>query len=175
MGAHPYYYFTAYQNDIQAALERLREHEFKAGRYYPASSTADPPFYMFNFKFPPDDASPAPGARHNSIDEAIAAGEDQGTGSILDIERTTDKPQFLAACPLPSHELIALFGTAEPTRERLETVLFPERTTDKDADAAALSLAGRFWDPIRRGQGRYIVLYDKAEPREIFFAGYSVD
>jgi hypothetical protein len=54
-------------------------------------------------------------------------------------------------------------------------VLLPERTADTDADAAALSLAGRFWDQIRRGQGRYIVLYNKAEPREIFFAGYSVD
>jgi hypothetical protein len=73
MGANPYFYFTPYQKDIQAALEALREQEFKAGRYSPAMSMADPPSYMFAFKFPPDDTSPAPGARHNSIGEAIDA------------------------------------------------------------------------------------------------------
>jgi hypothetical protein len=33
----------------------------------------------------------------------------------------------------------------------ISRVLLPEPTTDKDADATALSLASRFWDQIRRG------------------------
>jgi hypothetical protein len=177
MGSHPYCYFTPYQNDVQEALEGLREQEFKAGRYFPATSMAEPPLYMFKLKFPPDDTSPAPGARHGSIDEAIDASGETGTGSILDITRITDEPGFSAACPLPPHELIELFGTAEPTRERLETVLRPKRRDGMDdaAWAATLRLASRFWDPIGRGQARYVVVYDKAAPREIFFAGYSVD
>jgi len=184
MGSHPYYYFTPYQNDIRMALEALREQEFKAGRYFPATSMVDPPVYMFRLKFPPDDTSPAPGAKHNSIDEAIDASGEMGTGSILDIMRITNEPGFLAACPLPPDELIELFGTAEPTRERLETVLFPKkRPLDDGADpvavaaarTAGLNVARRFWNQMGRGQGRYIVLYDRSEPREIFFAGYSVD
>jgi hypothetical protein len=169
MGSHPYYYFTPYQKDIHAALEGLREQEFKAGRYTPAMEMADPPSFMFKFRFPPDEASPAPGARHDSINEALDATGESGTGSILDIMRITDQPDFLAACSLPPDELIELFGTTEPTRERLQTVLIagtPRRQR---------SAATRFWDQIGRGQARYIVLYDKAEPSEIFFIGYSVD
>jgi len=37
-----------------------------------------------------------------------------------------------------------------------------------------LNAINRFWDRIGRGEGRYIVIYDKSAPREIFFAGCSV-
>src|SRR5258707_6033234 len=113
MGANPYFYFTPYQKDIQAALEGLRDQEFKAGRYDPAMSMVDPPSYMFAFNFPPDDMSPAPGAQHNSINEAIDAGAESGsgTGSILDIMRITNEPDYSAACALSTDELIKLFGT----------------------------------------------------------------
>ena len=156
MGARPYCYFTRYQNDIQAALDGLREHEFKAGRYYPAMAKG--------FGFLPDETSPAPGPQHASIVEAVDASEAEGTCSILDIEHIADTPDFASACPLPSDELIALFGTAEPTRKQLEAVLL-SRESDNDG----------FWEQIDRGHGRYVVVYDNGEPREIFFAGYSWD
>lgn len=162
MGGNPYFYFTPYQQDTQAALDGLREQEFKAGRYDPAMSMADPPSYMFKFKFPPDDASPAPGARHGSIDEAIAAAEADGTCSILDIDRVTNEPDFGAACPLPPDELTRVFGTAEPTREHIEAALLKDHGAE-------------FWEQIDRGHARYIVVYENAEPSEFFFAGYSVD
>jgi hypothetical protein len=162
MGASPYFYFTPYQQDVQAALDGLREQEFRAGRYDPAMSMADPPSYMFQFRFPPSAGSPAPGARHASIEEAVAAGEADGTRSILDIERIAEEPDFAAACALPPDQLIALFGTAEPTRERVEKVLIKEG-------------GDGFWEEIRRGHARYIILYGDAGPQEIFFAGYSVD
>ncbi len=174
MGSNPYFYFTPYKKNVQAALDELREREFKAGRYDPAMCMADPPSYMFKFKFPPDETSPAPGPRHASIAEAVAAGEAEGTRSILDIERITDRPGFFAACPLPPHELIALFGTVEPTRKQLETVLISADEFEK-LEESVRDASMQFWNQIDRGHGRYIVLYDTAEPREIFFVGYSVD
>jgi hypothetical protein len=166
MGANPYFYFTPYQSDIRAALQALREKEFNAGRYDPAMQMADPPSYMFEFSFPPDETIPGPGAQHGSIDEAIGAAMESGTRSILDIMRIADEPDFFAACPLPPDDLIAMFGTAEPTRDLVEEVLIKKQRGDP---------LERFWGRIERGQGLYIIVYDGAQPREIFFAGYSWD
>ena len=169
MGSHPYFYFTPYQRDIQAALQVLRENEFKAGRYDPAMQMAAPPSYMFQFSFPPDETSPAPGAKHASIEEALEASMESGTGSILDLSRITTEPDFFSACPLSDDELVMLFGTSQPSRELLESVLIKQER-DFGHDPSEL-----FWEQIDRGQGRYIVTYAGSEPSEIFFVGYSFD
>jgi len=168
MGANPYFHFTPYQKGIQSALDSLREQEFKAGRYDPAMSMADPPSFMFAFKFPPDETSPAPGAQHNSIEEAIDAGAESGsgTGSILDIMRIANEPDYSAACALSPDELIRLFGTVEPTRQLVERVLIGSEHSFGD---------NLFWEQLDRGQARYVVVYDNSEPREMFFAGLSWD
>jgi len=119
---------------------------------------AYPGVHKSKFCYLPDETTPAPGPRHASIAEAFDASEAEGTCSILDIERITDTPDFASACPLPSDELIALFGTAEPTRKQLEAVLL-SRESDNDG----------FWEQIDRGHGRYVVVYDNGVPREIFF------
>ena len=169
MGANPYCYFTPYQQDIQAALTVLRQREFEAGRYDPAMQMADPPAYMFQFKFPLDDTVPSPGAQHGSIDQALEAAAESGTRSILDIFQISSMPDFSTASPLDDATLISLFGSAEPTREVVERVLVDgQRAFEADPYAA-------FWDQIERGQGRYITVYAGSEPREIFFAGYSWD
>ena len=54
MGAEPYWYFVKYQPDVAAALEQLRQREFKAGRYNPATPFLD---------FPIRSDSPSPGGR----------------------------------------------------------------------------------------------------------------
>jgi hypothetical protein len=168
MGGNPYFYFTPYQKDIQAALETLRQKEFKAGRYDPAMRAGDPPSYMFAFDFPPSDASLAPGAQHNSIEEAIDAGAESGTCSILDIMRISDVPDYSAACPSSLDDLTELFGTTQPTRDMVERVFVGEPRPGNP-------LVWRFWERIDRGQGRYFVVYEGSEPREIFFAGVSWD
>ena len=61
MGAVPYRYFVKYQPDVDAALQELREREFRAGRYNPV------------LPFPFHTESPAPGARHRTIREALRA------------------------------------------------------------------------------------------------------
>jgi hypothetical protein len=169
VGANPYFYFTPYQKDIQAALQALREREFEAGRYDPAMEMADPPSYMFEMRFPPDESWPAPGAQHVSIEEAIEAAEESGTGSILDLSRVGSAPDFCTVCPLNDQELTQLFGTTKPTRDLLESVMINPRPDSRQ------SAVDQFWDQIGRGEGRYIVIYSGAEPHEIFFVGYSFD
>jgi hypothetical protein len=36
MGGHPWFYFVDYEPDVNAALQKLRQQEFRAGRYNPA-------------------------------------------------------------------------------------------------------------------------------------------
>jgi hypothetical protein len=74
MGGHPCYYFVPYEEDIGAALQKLRKREFEAGRYNPAIPFLD---------FPIGPASPAPGKQHSSIQQALDASDADGTRSIL--------------------------------------------------------------------------------------------
>jgi hypothetical protein len=147
MGAHPYWYVVKYRDDVQAALQELREREFRAGRYNPVI-----PF----LEFPLGPNAPAPGARHATIEEAFEDSDADGTRSILDLERVSDEPDFGAVTALGDEVLQELFGTTRPTREMVE------RNED-------------LWEELERGQGIYIVLYEGDEPTELFFAGYSYD
>ena len=148
MGAHPYYYLVGHDPDIDAALQALRLREFKAGRYNPVVRSP---------RFPIDASSPSPGARHRSIDEAREAAQEDGTRSILDIERIASTPDYFAAAPLPAQELTRLFGTQHPLREELEGKM------------------DELLENIPRGQAIYVIVYKDSRPDEIFFAGYSFD
>jgi hypothetical protein len=96
MGGEPWDYFVPYEEDIQAALEKLRQREFRAGRYRGS------------------DLNPA------TIEEAIENMEADGTASILDIFTVADQPDFSTVAPLPRAELLRLFGTERPTRAMVE-------------------------------------------------------
>ena len=147
MGGHPWFYFVDYEADVNVALQRLREREFRAGRYNPV---------VWFPEFPVGPQSPAPGAQHGSIEEAIEEADADGTRSILDMERVSDEPDFNAVAPLPEEELLELFGTTRPTREMIEA-------------------GEELFDSLERGQGVYVVAYRDDQPSEIFFAGYSFD
>jgi hypothetical protein len=147
MGAHPYYYFVKYNPDINAALEELRQREFKAGRYNPVI-----PF----LEFPIGPDSPAPGAQHASIRKALKDSDADGTRSILDLDHISINPEFCAASPLPLDELIRLFKIQQPTHEIIEQ-------------------SDELWEILERGQGIYIIAYKDGSPNEIYFAGYSFD
>jgi hypothetical protein len=171
MASFPYYYFTQYQEDINAAFQALRQREFEAGRYNPAMYMHDPGLFMFDFQFPPDASSIAPGAKHSSIEEAIEAGDASGTGSILDIQKISDSPDFLASSPLSTEWLIRFFGTDKPNRELVERVIVQEEWLDEED----VDVWGDFADEMGAGESRYFIVYKDDEPSEIFFMGYSVD
>jgi hypothetical protein len=146
MGAIPYWYFVKYQPDVDAALQELREREFRAGRYNPVM-----PFPPFPVR--PD--SPAPGARHRTIRQALRAAGADGTRSILDLERVSKEPKLAAVARLADEVLLQLYGTTRPTRAMVE----------QGADS----------ESMERGQGIYIIIYRDDQPDEILFAGYSYD
>ena len=99
MGAEPWQYFVPYEQDTQAALEKLKEREFQAGR----------------FRF--SEEHPA------TIDEAREIADADGTGSILDIDGVGDEPDFGVVVPLSAENLVELYGTAQPTQEMIEANL----------------------------------------------------
>jgi hypothetical protein len=147
MGGHPYWYVVPYQSNLQAALDDLRQREFKAGRYNPVTPFPD---------FPVEPDSPAPGAGHRTIDDALEDSDADGTRSILDIMRIGDSPDYSTASPIDDESLEEFFGTTRPTREMVEDNM-------------------DFLDDIERGQAAYVILYANDKPSEILFAGYSFD
>ena len=147
MGGHAWFYFVDYEPDIDSALQKLREREFRAGRYNPVT-------WFPEFPVGPD--SPAPGAQHASIDEALEEADADGTRSILDMMRIADEPDYFACTPMPQEDLIEFFGTDKPTHEMIKA-------------------NNELFDALERGQGVYVVVYKDDEPSEIFFAGYSFD
>jgi hypothetical protein len=147
MGGHPYWYFVKYDPDINAALQALRQREFRAGRYNPVIPF--PPFPVTN-------SSPAPGAGHASIDDAMDDADADGTRSILDISRVGAKPDYFTAYPLPESTLENLYGTRTPSRDIVEDDM-------------------EFAEDVERLQCAYIVLWKDGAPDEILFFGYSAD
>ena len=147
MGAEPYYYFVEYHEDVENALQELRQREFTAGRYNPAADF---------LSFPVDPDVPGPGAQHESIEEAIEASDADGTRSILDLLTAGDEPDFCVACRLPEETLLDLYDTTEPTHEMIERDM-------------------GFFEDLERGHGIYTIVYRDGKPDELFFAGYSFD
>jgi hypothetical protein len=96
MGAEPWDYFVPYEPDIQAALEKLRQREFEAGRFRGS-------------ELGPGDAV-----------EAFANTGADGTASILDMLTVGPGRDFCTVAPLSKEELLRLFGTERPTRAMVE-------------------------------------------------------
>lgn len=147
--------FVPYEEDVDFTLQRLREREFKTGRY--------------------------DGSEHQpeSIEEALSNREDVGTASILDMEKVGNSPKILTVCPLSQDDLFKLFGTNTPSMEMVRSILVSEYYPDLFDEEILEEYPGgeEFWKSIGRGEGRYILIYDEDddEPFEIFFAGYSFD
>jgi hypothetical protein len=150
MGGEFWSYSVPYQEDIRAALEALREQEFRAGRFWQPAEVQLGFFGRLLGRGPCRPKSPA------SIPEALKISDATGTRSILDMERVTDTPGLGAVSPLRPEELRELFGTEQPTLEAIEK-------------------SDEFIDRLERGQGVYIILYHQGKPEGIYFAGYSYD
>jgi hypothetical protein len=132
MGAEPWQYFVPYEADFQSALDKLKVREFAAGR----------------FRYSEEGPS--------SIDEAREIADADGTGSILDIDRVDDTPDFGVVVRLPAPSLKALFGTDRPSRREVET-------------------CDELFEDIERGQGVCCPVYSDGVASELCFTGYSYD
>jgi hypothetical protein len=132
MGAEAYEYTVPYEPDIQAALEKLRRRVFESKEFDGAE--LDPP----------------------TPEAAFEQADADGTRSILDISRISERPDYCCAAPLSATELERYFGTPKPS-------------------AAMVRESDDFWEDLERGQARYVILYKGDEPNAIYFAGYSFD
>jgi hypothetical protein len=149
MGAHPYWYFVPYERDVGAALEKLRQAEFAAGRYSPVV-----PFLEFD---DPAFETIAPGPEHSTIEAAFTETMEEGTRSILDVARVGQSREFRVACLFEPDLVADVTGTETPTRAQVEKAL-PELLETMD-----------------RGEARYLVVYAAGQPTQILFAGLSFD
>ena len=198
MGATIWDYFTPYDDDAGAALQRLRDQVFREGRYkrfilspdelesfQPKPGLVDPSaplekqmqmqegetFVQWGVRLqklmdqlggeapkPEPDYSKKP----ETIDQLLEEQGESGTHSILDIRRVSDEPEFGAVSPMPSQELVALFGTDKPTRKMIE---------EKAGDYGLVehSLVSDPW------QGVYFTVYRDGRPDELYFIGTSGD
>jgi hypothetical protein len=59
VGGHFYHYIVDYQPDVGAALQQLREREFRAGRYYPV--------LRYPEQFLAGPTPPSPGAGYGAV------------------------------------------------------------------------------------------------------------
>lgn len=132
MGADAWTYYVAYESDVRAAMKKAQERVFQAGEYRGSE------------------------VRPSSIQDAVAATEPEGTGSILDMMGISDAPDYGTISRISAERLKELYGTDRPTRKMVEEDM-------------------RFFEDIDRGQGVYIVLWERDEPTEILFAGCSFD
>ena len=96
MGAEPWEYFVPWEQDIGAALAKLRQKEFEAGRF--RNSEMNP----------------------GTIKEAVENTGADGTASILDVVQVSEEPDFCSVAPLPRETLFQLYDTDKPTRAMIE-------------------------------------------------------
>ena len=111
MGAHPWSYFVPYQENIQAALETLRQEEFRAGRFYQPDEVR-PGFLSRIFGRSPGKPRPP-----TSIREAIKNTDATGTRSIL---TWSEFPTALTSvwCPPSRHLSCGVCWARTNLRER---------------------------------------------------------
>ena len=183
MGATGWTYFVPYQEDINKALQELREEVFKAGGYQkPYEPTGEE---LEAAKSYLASLSPNPERTRKELDAILAFSEaikrprrsvrapktiiqllkqcgEQGTHSILDIERVSSTPAFGAVTPLSRQQFLEVFGTEQPTH--VQVAKWSTRIDRLDAEP----LYGRW-------EGIYIIVYKDSQPDEIYFEGCSGD
>lgn len=104
-----------------------------------------------------------PGQKAKSPDHALLLNETEGTHSIIDIQKVAPLPslscELMAVCPLSPAALIELFGTERPSRAQVQ----------------ALAQDSRLLSRIQRWTGVYLVVYEGATPKWLYFTGFSGD
>jgi hypothetical protein len=184
MGATGWSYFVPYQQDINAALEELKDKVFKQGQYehpfdferneiegqldYLASVYGSLPEEIQEHTDQFLELARAaakqqrPKRTPKSIEQLLGQCGTEGTHSILDIERISSTPGFGAIAPFPHEKLLELFGTEQPTRDMVEK--WSARIDSPDAEPS-----------YERWEGIYISVYKDGKPVEIYFEGCSGD
>jgi hypothetical protein len=183
VGASGWSYFVPHQQDINKALQELRDEVFKQGQYQEPHEPNDEELEVAKAYLA--SLSPDPEKTRKEIDALLALSKalggprkprrapktikqllkqcaEEGTHSILDIERVSSQPELGAVVPLSRQQLLDFFGTDRPTRSMVEK--WAARVESLEAEP----LYGRW-------EGIYIIVYKDSQPDEIYFEGCSGD
>lgn len=98
-----------------------------------------------------------PDEKPETIEELLEMVAEDGTHSILDIERTSARKEFGAAIPLPDRDVQRYFGTERPDHNQVEA---------RWADVS---------ERLERWEAYYVTVYKDGEPHEYAFIGCSGD
>lgn len=190
MGASGWRYEVAWEPDVAAALQRLRQDVFASGGYYredPDGGYLDEMLggggrsrmseAEFEATLDPDDEDRGindalrevwrqaqGGANHappSTPEELLAAQPHSGTHSIIDIARgVSPTPAWSTASPLTAEQLTAAFGTLTPSTPQVRSWL-----------------EGYPEGGLRdRWQALYVISYGPdGTPHRLHFAGFSGD
>lgn len=149
MGASEWEYYVPYQEDLNQALQELRQQVFDAKKYwwYGEEDFLEQPV-------------PRPERWEDVFEDEFV--QESGTHSILDIQRVLpvgtplDPTPYSALVPTGADELRVVIGTDKPTHENAETL---KQEIDRS-----------------RWVGRSTVLYDASgAPAELYLWGHSGD
>jgi hypothetical protein len=170
VGASGWSYTVPYQDDIDAALQDLRWQVYRSDDYY--KQPDDPSLDLTESEFVATLGSRDSDGIYDFIldewrisrslprpsdpDTLLNFQRDSGTHSIIDIRRVDREPGYYVAAPLADADLVAVFGTTQPSLDQVKTTSSP--------------VLGR-----GRWHGTYIVAYDNGQPSHIHFFGYSGD
>jgi hypothetical protein len=163
MGASSWDYFVPYQQSIESALNELREQVFRSGKFFLRPQIEINPD---NFADAPEEIReqiPAWIEREKSFSQPTTLkalvdwNGEEGTHSIIDVERITPIPTLGSASPFSTNQLIEIFGTDKPERNIIE---------QRKSEITGMR---------KRWEASYIVVYKDGKPDEIFFSGYSGD
>ena len=173
VGASDWTYFAAYQDDINAVLQAIRQEVFESGLYYQVEygdwrtideaemrqrlADEEPDIreiLLDDWRYAKNLHEP------DTIERLLEWNREEGTHSILDIYNgISDQRGFGAISPLTDEQLTDAFGTTKPSHEQVQYWL----------DTA------RIYEFCGRGEGLYILVYQGNEPSEICFTGFSGD
>jgi hypothetical protein len=158
MGGQYWNYFVPYEDDVGAALQKLRNETFRSGQYTHSRAMLSPQDLEEN----PELAEEITQLKEpKTIEELLEQKEESGTNSILDITHVSDTRAYCAVTPMPAQPLRDLFGTDKPTHEMVEARRYLE--------LAEHPLTCEKW------MGVYFTIYRDGKPDQIFFAGVSGD
>lgn len=165
MGASGWSYIVPFQEDINQALQELRQQEFAAGKYYRPGTfiemalnrniVAADEREQLEAALKSLNALPAP----LTIEELFEQNGESGTHSIIDIFSVSAAPEFGTVSPLSDEELMEIFGHARP---HIDEVLEESKLEE-------------LYDRRERWEGLYVICYTNNMPMQIFFCGCSGD
>lgn len=153
MGASAWSYFVTHDSDVAAALSRLQQDVFSRGDFYSRSKK-----------------------EFRSLEQLREVQAEEGTHSIIDMLRVTSEP---ADEPDPRQELLAAvfggatsYGTIYQMSDAERETCFSTNTPTRSIIEANES---KVYARLRRGYGRYTVVFEGSSPVELYFAGVSGD